>query len=147
LAAIACCLWIAQAPSDPHTLYLAAALFGATSYPIYSVSSALANDRAPPEMSLELNASLVFFFSLGAVVSPTLSARLIDAFGPQALFLFVAAAHLALLIFALYRMTRRETVAPVTPYSYTPRTSMVLGRFLGRKPDEAPEDSPERSDK
>lgn len=134
-AAIACCLWTVQASGSPEMLYLTAALFGATSYPVYSISSALANDRATPDMALELNASLIFFFSLGAVVSPTVSAQLIDVYGPGALFMFIAAAHLALILFALYRMTRRDNVDPVTPYSYTPRTSMVLGRLFGRSPD------------
>ncbi|MEM9098266.1 MAG: MFS transporter [Pseudomonadota bacterium] len=140
VAAIGCCMWTVQAEGDPWLLYLTAALFGATSYPIYSVSSALANDRAAPGEALELNASLVFFFSVGAVVSPFVSARLLDTYGPPALFYFIAGAHLFLIIFAFWRMTRRETVEPVTPYSYTPRTSMVLGRMFGRSPE--PEDPP-----
>ena len=130
--AIAACLWTAQAPRDPVTLYVAAALFGMTSLPIYSVSAALANDRATPETAVEMNAALVFFFSMGAVISPLAVAELIETFGPGAMFIFIAAAHLALILFALYRMTRRETAAPVTPYSYLPRTSMVLGRLFGR---------------
>ncbi|MEM7240167.1 MAG: MFS transporter, partial [Pseudomonadota bacterium] len=129
-AAIGCCLWTVQASGSPELLYLTAALFGATSYPVYSISSALANDRATPDMALELNASLVFFFSVGAVISPIVSAQLIDNYGPDALFMFIASAHLVLIVFALYRMTRRETVEPVTPYSYIPRTSMVLGRMF-----------------
>lgn len=132
LAAILACAWITQIESEPRILYIAAALFGVTSYPVYSVASALANDRATPEMALELNASLIFFFSLGAVVSPLVTSKLIAEFGPAALFWFVAVAHLALIVFGIYRSTRRGTVAPVTPYSYTPRTSMVLGRFFGR---------------
>lgn len=133
VSAVVACAWISQAPTDPTTLYLAAALFGVTSYPVYSISSALANDRAPAEMALELNASLIFFFSMGAVVSPIVSSRLISAYGPGALFLFIAAAHLALIAFALYRMTRRDTARPVAPYSYTPRTSMMLGALFGRR--------------
>ncbi|MBY8974255.1 MFS transporter [Rhodobacteraceae bacterium NNCM2] len=135
LAAVGSCLWTIQVSSSPMLLYLSAALFGVTSYPVYSISSALANDRATPEMVLELNASLIFFYSLGAVISPTLSAYLINEYGPSALFVFIAASHLALIVFALYRMTRRETVEPITPYSYIPRTSMVVARMFGRTPD------------
>ncbi|MEM8791750.1 MAG: MFS transporter [Pseudomonadota bacterium] len=145
LAAIACCMWTVQASGDPWLLYLTAALFGATSYPVYSVSSALANDRAGPDEALELNASLIFFFSIGAVISPTVSARLLDAFGPPALFYFIAGGHLFLILFAFWRMTRRETVEPVTPYRYTPRTSMVVGRLFGRaqEPKSPPEGRPD----
>ncbi|MEM0923879.1 MAG: MFS transporter [Pseudomonadota bacterium] len=145
--AIAACLWTSQIGGDPTTLYLAAALFGITSFPVYSVSAALANDRAKPEMALELNASLVFFFSLGAVISPVAVAELIAAFGPGAMFLFIAAAHLALILFALYRMTRRETAAPVTPYSYMPRTSMVLGRLFGRSSGSEPADTDRKDER
>ena len=129
VAAVACCAWTVRVSADPWLLYLAAGLFGATSYPIYSVSSALANDRAKREELLELNASLIMFFSIGAVISPTVSALLLDAFGPSALFWFIAGAHLLLILFGFWRMMRRERVDPVTPYSYTPRTSMILGMF------------------
>ncbi len=52
--------------------------------------------------------------------------------GPPALFAFAAVAHLALILFTLYRMTRRRGAEPVTPYRYMPRTSMILARLLGR---------------
>ncbi|MEM8842107.1 MAG: MFS transporter [Pseudomonadota bacterium] len=135
LAAIGCCIWTTLSSSSPIMLYAAAALFGATSYPVFSVSSALANDRATPDMMLEVNASLIFYYSVGALISPTVSAYLINEYGSDALFYFIAGAHLALVLFALYRMTRRETAEPVAPYSYTPRTSMVLARMFGRSPD------------
>lgn len=140
-AAVCSCMWTVQVSGETWLLYLAAGLFGATSYPLYSVSSALVNDRAGRKEMLELNASLIFFFSVGAVISPTVSALLLDAFGPPALFWFIAGGHLFLIFFAFWRISYRETVEPVTPYSYTPRTSMVLGRLFGRAshPETPPE--------
>ncbi|MDT8343160.1 MAG: MFS transporter [Thermohalobaculum sp.] len=127
------CLWMAllMPSGSPGMLYLGAAVFGATAYPIYSVAAAYANDFAPPDFIVELSAALLFFFSVGAIFSPVITAWLISAHGPDALFLFVAAAHLVLVIFALYRMTRRRAPAPQTAYSYTPRTSMILARLFG----------------
>ena len=49
-------------------------IFGATSYPIYSVSAAYANDFAEKDFVVELNAALIFFYSIGAIISPTVSA-------------------------------------------------------------------------
>ncbi|MCL5777999.1 MFS transporter [Limibaculum sp. FT325] len=142
------CLWmsLAMPAGQPVMLYLGAAIFGMTAYPIYSVAAAYANDFAPPDFIVELSAALLFFFSVGAIFSPLISAWLISTHGPDALFLFVSGAHLVLVLFALYRMTRRRAPAPQTAYSYTPRTSMILGRlFAPRRRPEAP--IPDRPDR
>ncbi len=134
VSAIFGCLTVAYlvGPGNTTAIFLGAFVFGMTSYPIYSVSAAYANDFAPKNFVLELNASLVFFYSIGAIMSPIVSARLIAAYGPSALFLFIAAAHLALIVFALYRMTRRKAAEPATPYHMVPRTSMIVARVFGR---------------
>ncbi len=126
------CLGIATLvpPGDPTGLYLGAFIFGVTAYPIYSVSAAHANDLAEPDFMVELNAALIFLYSLGAIVSPTISAWLIALAGPAAMFMFMAAVHVALVVFTLYRMTRRAGTGPRTPYRYLPRTSMLLGRMF-----------------
>ncbi|MHA1529125.1 MAG: MFS transporter [Alphaproteobacteria bacterium] len=134
LSAIVGCLtvaWLVE-PGNMTVIFLGAFVFGMTSYPIYSVSAAYANDFAPKDFVLELNASLVFFYSIGAIMSPIVSARLIAAYGPSALFVFIAAAHLALILFALYRKTRRKAAAPATPYQMVPRTSMIVARLFRR---------------
>ncbi len=133
-AAILGCVWtvVAVAPGAYALIFLAAFVFGATAYPIYSVSAAYANDYAEPDFIVELNAALIFFYSLGAIVSPLATAALVSAYGPSALFAFAAVAHLALIGFTLYRMTRRASPTPQTPYSYLPRTSMILARLFRR---------------
>jgi len=130
--AAACCLGIAllTRPSDVYGIYLGAFLFGVTAYPIYSVSAAYANDLAKPDFIVELNAALIFLYSIGAILSPAISAWLIALAGPAAMFLFMGAVHVALVVFTLYRMTRRRGTEPRTPYRYLPRTSMLLGRMF-----------------
>jgi predicted MFS family arabinose efflux permease len=134
VAAIVACLSVAflTTPGALTVIFLGAFVFGLTSYPIYSVSAAYANDFASKDFFVELNAALIFFFSLGAVISPIVSARLVSAYGPEALFLFIAAAHLALILFALYRKTRRAAPVPVASYTMVPRTSMIVGRLFRR---------------
>lgn len=121
-------------PRDPTGLTVAAFVFGMTSYPVYSVAAAYANDLCPPDFFVELNAALMFFYTLGAIVSPFAVAGLIAAHGAPALWVYVAASHLALLLFTLYRMTRRRGVRPTAPYRYLPRTTMVLARLFRREP-------------
>jgi MFS family permease len=134
VSAIFGCLTVAWlvGPGNTAVIFIGAFVFGMTSYPIYSVSAAYANDFAEKDFVVELNAALIFFYSLGAIVSPIVSARLITVYGPSALFLFIAAAHLALIVFALYRMTQRKAAQPVAPYQMVPRTSMIIARLFRR---------------
>jgi MFS family permease len=134
LSAIFGCLTVAWlvGPGNTTVIFLGAFVFGMTSYPVYSVAAAYANDFADKDFVVELNAALIFFYSIGAVISPVVSARLIAAYGPSALFVFIAAAHLALMAFALYRKTRRKAAAPATPYQMVPRTSMIVARLFRR---------------
>ena len=134
MAAMAVSLTVVFAlePGDATGLILASAAFGATSITVYSVAAAHANDFCPPNFVVELNAALIFFYSVGAIAAPLTSAWLIELWGANGLFWFIAAAHLVLIAFSLYRMTQREAGAPTTPYRYLPRTSMVLTRLFRR---------------
>lgn len=114
-------------PGQATALVVVAAGFGATSIPIYSVAAAHANDFCPDDFVVELNASLMFFYSLGAIAAPLAVSELIAAHGAAALFGFIAAVHGVLIAFTLYRMTRRSA-ARVTSYRYRPRTSMLSWR-------------------
>lgn len=146
LAAIAICLAAALfvLPGQAAALVAVAAGFGATSITIYSVAAAHANDFCPDEFRVELNASLIFFFSLGAVAAPFAVSKIIAAYGAAALFVFIAAMHGVLIAFTLYRMTRRAA-ATATPYRYLPRTSMLSwlrrrdkGAEIGRNGKDTP---------
>jgi hypothetical protein len=45
---------------------------------------------------VELSAALMFFYALGAIFAPLITSGLIAAYGPGALFWFIAAAHVGL---------------------------------------------------
>ncbi len=106
--------------------------FGLMTFPIYSVAAAHANDHVERHKAVELNASLLFFFALGAILSPLLISSVLDAQGVNALFTIIGAAHLGLVVFGLYRMTRTPGAKARTRYTYTPRTSFLIGRLLRR---------------
>lgn len=114
----------------PWLTYAAAFAFGAAAFPLYSIAASHANDFAPKDEIVDLNASLVFLFGVGAIVSPLAAASLIEAFGPPALFLYIAAAHVALIVFGLWRMTIRPLRDEKTPHRYLPRTSFTLTRLF-----------------
>lgn len=108
----------------------AAALFGMTTFPIYSVAVAHAHDFAESHERVELSAALMFFFAAGAIASPVVASALISWFGPAALFLLIAAGHVVLVAFGLARMRVRPTRTERTAYVWSPRTSFTIGRLM-----------------
>ncbi len=134
-AILSCGLTIALGGTGTIGVLIAASIFGLTTFPIFSVSAAHANDFATSEERVELSAALMFFYAIGAIASPYVASVLIAMFGPYGLFALIAAGHVVLVIFGLQRMRARPTVADKTPYVYAPRTSFTLGRLMGRLRD------------
>jgi len=116
-----------------------AAIFGLTTFPVYSVAAAHARDFASSDERVELSAALMFWFATGAIAAPLFASWLMEGFGPPALFVMIAAGHAGLAVFGLARMRRRATPERRTPYVYAPRTSFTIGRLLGRARDRKPD--------
>ena len=117
-------------------IFLIAFGFGFTTFPIYSVAAAHAHDFASLDERVELSASLLFYYAIGAIAAPLFASSLMNSFGPSAMFLLIAFAHLLLVIFGVARMRARPTVSERTPYVYMPRTSFLIGRLLKRLRDQ-----------
>ncbi|SFR56961.1 MFS transporter [Litoreibacter janthinus] len=114
---------------------LGAAVFGFTTFPIYSVAASHAHDFATSEERVELSAALMFWYAVGAIASPLGASKLMEAFGPTALFMLMAIGHAVLVVFGLTRMRARATPTKRTSYVYAPRTSFIIGRLLRRQRD------------
>jgi MFS family permease len=82
-------------------------MLGTVSMTLYSVASAHANDRAGEGQSLIVGSGLLFLYSIGAIIGPTVAAYLMDRIGPQALFLFMALVHGAMLAVTILRIRKR----------------------------------------
>ena len=105
----------------PGAVYAGAFAFGAFALPLYSLAAAQANDRAEGgEDYVLISAGLLFIFSVGAIFGPLTASALVQAFGPQALWVWTSAVHGAMALLTLAQMARR---APV------PRERR--GRFVG----------------
>ncbi len=133
---LACGATIGLAGTGTLGVMLAAGLFGFTTFPIFSVAAAHAHDFATSEERVELSAALMFFYAIGAIASPLIASDLIDTFGPEALFVLISLGHALLILFGMRRMKVRKTVDDKTPYVYTPRTSITIGRLLRRHRDQ-----------
>ncbi|KIC39654.1 MFS transporter [Leisingera sp. ANG-M7] len=132
IAILSCGITMAASGTGTLGVMLAAGFFGFTTFPIFSVSAAHANDFATSAERVELSAALMFWYALGAIASPYVSSALIDSFGPAALFAYVACGHLLLIAFGLNRMRARPVPEERTSYVYSPRTSFTVGRLLKR---------------
>lgn len=132
---LGCAAMVAGAQGNVLTIFLAAAFFGFTTFPIYSISTAHAHDFAEQHERVELSAAQMFLYAVGAITSPVIASVLIATMGPASMFVFIALAHVLLIAFGLVRMGARPSPSSRTPYVYTPRTSFLIGKLLRRKDD------------
>ncbi|MDD9976256.1 MAG: MFS transporter, partial [Boseongicola sp.] len=139
VAAIAsCATTVVIAEVSTNAVLATSMLFGFTTFPIYSVAAAHAHDFASDNERVELSAALMFLYALGAIASPYVVSQLIEAFGPQAMFIFVSVVHVILVIFSVARM-RTRTSETRTSYVYSPRTSFLIGRLLKKSREKTPQ--------
>ncbi|MDU8928716.1 MFS transporter [Alisedimentitalea sp. MJ-SS2] len=113
-------------------IMLTAGFFGLTTFPIFSIAAAHAHDFADSHERVELSAALMFWYAVGAIGSPLLASRLMEAYGPPALFIMIAVGHGLLIVFGLSRMLVRAAPEERTTYIWSPRTSFTVGRLFGK---------------
>jgi MFS family permease len=100
---------------------IAGFMIGTVVMTLYSVASAHANDRSDAGHAVTIASGLLFLYSVGAIVGPSVAALVMDRIGPQALFLFMAMIHAIALGVAVLRIrarapaTRRDAETSVPP--------------------------------
>lgn len=95
----------------PQTLrLLLSAAFGGFAFPLYSLCIAHANDMVEPADRFDVSSGLLLNFGIGAIFGPFLASAIMDASSHRALFLYTAAIHFLMAVFAFYRSRRREAV-------------------------------------
>lgn len=98
--------WRAGDVSTLHLMLLSAA-WGAAAFPMYAVSVAHTNDFANPGEYVMISSSLLLMYGLGAIMGPFLAPAAMHLTGPGGLYLFAAAMHFLLLVYVVFRITRR----------------------------------------
>src|SRR5258708_5056520 len=79
----------------------------ARSFPGLSAGSPTANDRLEPDQMVAASSSLMLAYGLGAILGPVTVGQAMQHLGPPGYFVYLAAAHLLIGLFALWRMIRR----------------------------------------
>jgi MFS family permease len=112
-SALAALAVLASGHLSTPLLFVAVALFGGLSLPMYSLLGALLNDRLRAEQMVAASSALVLAYGIGAVSGPPVAGALMDHLGADGLFVYLAVMHAGLALFALHRMLRRP--APPAP--------------------------------
>ncbi|HEX3653585.1 MAG TPA: MFS transporter [Rhizomicrobium sp.] len=130
-AALGVAMWYFGGRSQTATLMLVA-LFGMAALPIYGLSVAHANDKLPREMFVEASATLLLINAAASVAGPVIAASVTDRFGMPTLFLYTAAVHIGLAIFAFARI--RTTASPPHGERYAPMPAQASPASLELDP-------------
>lgn len=101
-------------------LLAAATIIGGFSNPLYSLLLAHTNDFLEYEDMAAASGGLLFINGLGAFLGPMVIGWLMDQFGPIAFFYVLLTLLFALMLYALYRRTRRAAVSVDDTTAYTP---------------------------
>lgn len=118
---------VAQTNSFPALLGVSV-LFGALTMPLYSLLIAHTNDFLDPGEFVQASGGLLLVYGIGAVIGPTLGSWVMLERPAWLLFFYTAAVHVTLVLFGLWRATRRP-----------PPPAEVQGRFTAPPPLTTPQ--------
>jgi MFS family permease len=98
------------APRAGTTIIVMTAIYGALAYTLYSIAVAHANDHADSSEFVQVAGGLLLLYGFGTMVGPLLGAWLMERLRPESVFLATALAHLALVVYASWRVRQRPPV-------------------------------------
>ena len=134
---------LGESLGDLVWLLLLIALTGGLSLSMYSLVVSHANDHLEPSQMVAASATLYLANGVGLTVGPIFVGILMESFGPAAFFLFLAAAHAGLGVFALYRMTRRAALPLDEQGEYwpmMPEAATIAGEQMAEAAEEQAQD-------
>ena len=100
-------LWWAGPAVTPAMLLALSAAWGATAFPLYSVSAAHANDYARANEFVMISSGLLLMYGIGAIVGPFLASLAMEWIDAGGLYLFTALTHVLLAGYIVFRISQR----------------------------------------
>jgi MFS family permease len=120
LALVADLAFILIAPEGRILNLVLAAMLGGSIYAMYPVIVAHANDHAAPGTAIQISGGLLLTFGIGSIIGPTVAGWAMEAVGSRALFLTTALSHGMVILYTLWRISRRDPVAVQEKSSFQP---------------------------
>lgn len=125
--AVACAL---LPTGETYALVALFALFGGLSLPMYAIAIAHTNDYLGREQMVAASGALVLASGVGSVLGPVTAAALMSLAGPPGLFWTLAAVHILVGVFALWRMAVRRARPLAEQGHYESASTRGFGRAL-----------------
>jgi MFS family permease len=114
--------------------------FGATSFPIYALAVAHANDVARKGQSVSVSSGLLLTYGIGAIAGPLLAAGVMSLAGAAQLFAYTGIVHFSLAAFILLRLSQKTRAPKADRQDFVPlsvRTSPAVYDLDPRGEDDA----------
>jgi MFS family permease len=141
VAVIFCILTVVASGSSLRNMYLASnlgmdkimffifiTLYAGFALPMFTLNLAYVNDFIEKEKFVAAGAGLQIIFGIGAMGGPFFSSIFMNLFGPNGLFVFLGVFHLAVGLFGVYRITKRNYEDnPESLFTPLPRNITPLG--------------------
>jgi Arabinose efflux permease len=108
--------------------------FGITTLPAYSVAAAHAYDRSDSGSYVETAAGILLANGIGSILGPFVASGLMKAFGPEALFVFIAATEGLLFLFVILRIRTRAPQASAEKTGFDFYSTASVGGVLTPDP-------------
>ncbi|APE42753.1 MFS transporter [Sulfitobacter alexandrii] len=140
LALVADLAFILLAPDGRALNLTLAALLGGSIYAMYPVIVAHANDHAEPGTAIQISGGLLLTFGIGSIIGPTVAGLAMAEIGVRALFLTTAVSHGVVILYTLWRISKREAVADADKSSFQP---INAGRTSALQTVEVSQQAPE----
>ncbi|RIA55055.1 MFS transporter [Dichotomicrobium thermohalophilum] len=138
------CVGLALSVNQTLTVLLALSfIFGALTFPVYSLCVAHANDQVERDEVVAVASGLTLVFGAGAAIGPFAASLVMAQIGPAGLFVFCAAVLALFSGYGLWRIRKRAPTAPEEKESFvvmptgTTHASMPLHKHgSGKAPGE-----------
>ncbi|MBK1698882.1 MFS transporter [Rhodovibrio salinarum] len=126
---------------------VAGAVTGGLALSLYPLFLAYTNDWLEPRQMIAASSTLVLAYGAGAIFGPSGVGWLMDRFGPLGFAAYLAAIHVAIALFTLYRMTRRAAPEAQEDYVIGPVQASPTGAYWAEAlvEEESDQDSAEES--
>ncbi len=124
-------------------LLVLALMYGGTSFTIYSLAVAHANDHRNQHGIVALSASLLLVYAIGATTGPLLVGATVDRIGANAIYGFIAIVYAIVGVFGIWRMSRRAPPPPEDQEAFVPmaRAGALAGMMDPRAEEEEGRDA------
>ena len=124
--------------------FLLVLLLGGALFPIYSVASSLAFDRAEGRSMVGISTALLIAYSIGSIAGPFAVMVTDSLFGESALAVCILVACVLTAVVSLYKRTTTAGPSQHVPSAAAavPETSLEMAHVAGEQAEEQLEDAP-----